>query len=268
MRQSLTAFAVFAAFAVFTSDLFAGKKEEEVCAKCAVTAPEGGRAYAICVAAGLAGSEFDTCFRKPSDCFGPNNTIRTSIRAVVRSLFGGDDGPYINELKYVVPYRQGCIAVWRSGVYWSPDGKNLGGAGDTKNAWKVKNDHSDQIRGLVVFKDCVYTAFSGGGIYKSPDGLNLGGGGETKKVYQGAEARAMVVFKDYLYTAFSTGGIYRTSDGLNPGGEDRVYQGSKVRSMKVEGDKLRTCFENNSDYCYCDPTGDHPGGGGGTTRCK
>jgi hypothetical protein len=260
MRQLLTAFGVFAAFGVFTSDLFAGKKEEKVCAECAVTAPEGGRAYAICVAAGLAGSEFDTCFRNPKECFGKNNTIRV----FVTKLFGRDDGPYINELMYVVPFREGCIAVWKSGVYLSRDGKNLGGEGETVNAWKVKNPHEDLIKGMVVFNDCVISAFSGGGIYKSCDGLNLGGGGNTEKLYQGATITGIVVFKDCLITAFSTGGIYKSCDGLNPGGggeTTRVYQGRKVRGMTATAKGLRTVFDDG--ICYLDQSAERIA----TTRC-
>ena len=55
--------------------------------------------------------------------------------AVVVYLYGS--GPYVNDLKILFPYRGGCIAVFKSGTYFSPDCRNLrgGGGGKTVRAW-------------------------------------------------------------------------------------------------------------------------------------
>lgn len=132
------------------------------------------------------------------------------------------------QLIRVVPFRGGCEAIYNTGIYWSADCQNLRGGGRTINAWDVPEAHWSFVRAMVIFRDCIVTAFNSG-IYKSCNGLNLGGGGETVKVYEGAPVEAMDVV---------------------------AYQGRLV---------LRTKFANNP--YYCDPSGDHPGGGLGVDHC-
>ena len=127
-----------------------------------------------------------------------------------------------------MPYRGGCIAVYQSGMYFSPDCQNLRGGGKTENVWNVVEPHWKFVRGQVIFRDCVITAFNSG-IYRSCDGRFLGGGGNTQKVYEGAAVESMTV--------------------------------TMLNGVPV----LKTKFVNNP--YYCDAVGDHPGGGGVTVHC-
>jgi hypothetical protein len=225
MPNSVTACVVLLLAALFSFDAFAGEKEEAVVGKCTV-ASSTAVGFVGCVAAGWTGNEIETCLKTPNKCYGPNNELRKFFCAV--GIGGCPQPPTPTELVRVLPFRGGCISIFQSGMYWSPDCQNLRGGGRTVNAWAVNQPHYAFVRGMVIFHDCVITAFNSG-IYKSCNGINLGGGGETKKVYEGAPVESMTV---------------------------TTYQGRLV---------LRTKFKNNP--FYCDPTGDHPGGGGETTHC-
>jgi hypothetical protein len=62
-----------------------------------------------------------------------------------------------------------------SRVYYSPDGRNIGGGGQTVYAYNGTQSVVQMAHdGLGVD-----TLFSGGGLYFSPDGRNIGGGGDT-----------------------------------------------------------------------------------------
>lgn len=196
----------------------AGSEEERVIASCAPKAGNG-YAYAACVAAGLSANEMQTCINTPQRCFGPGNEFRKYLCAVG---IGCAQEEYVNELERLIPYNGGCIAVFKSGIYFSPDCTNLRGQGRTENVWKVDEPHASYVRDLVVFDDCVYTAFSGGGIYRSCDGRNLGGGGNTTKVYEGQVVRSMTATPNGLVTVFQDGSCYLSPDGLEPGGGKRA----------------------------------------------
>jgi hypothetical protein len=212
----------------FASNSLAGEKEEAVMAQCAVTTATPAD-YTACVGAGLTKNEITTCIKEPAKCYGPNNELRRAFCAI--GIGGCPKPPEPTPLIRVVPFRNGCIGIYKSGMYWSPDCQNLRGGGNTVNAWQVEDPDYRFVRGMAIFRDCVITAFSGGGIYKSCNGTNLGGGGQTVRVYQG-ERRV-------------------TSMSVVP------YRG---------GYALRTVFDDGTPYC--DPTGDHPGGGPGVTHCE
>src|ERR1700730_3601351 len=211
----------------FASNSLAGEKEEAVMAGCAVTASTA-IGYAGCVGAGLTGNEINTCVNEPSKCYGPNNELRKAFCAVG---IGGCPKPVEpTPLIRVVPFRAGCIAIHKSGMYWSPHCQNFRGGGNTVNAWQVQDPDYRFVRGMAIFHDCVITAFSIGGIYKSCNGTNLGGGGQTVKLYEGRKVSTMSVIP---------------------------YRG---------GYALRTQFDDGTPYC--DPSGDHPAGGPGVTHCE
>jgi hypothetical protein len=129
-----------------------------------------------------------------------------------------------------MPFRGGCEVIYNTGIYWSPDCKNLRGGGQTINAWNAPQTHWSFVRGMVIFDDCIITAFNSG-IYKSCNGINLGGGGETMKLYDGAPVVSMDVVR---------------------------YNGRLV---------LRTEFATPETPWYCDPSGNHPAGGPGVDHC-
>lgn len=107
------------------------------------------------------------------------------------------------------------------GIYRSPDGRNLGGGGNTERIYK-----GQKVQAMEACRGGIYTAFSGGGIYYSPNGRNLAGGGITDKVYRGTqlvtemqcEPGTGIYGGDSVVTTFSGGGIYRSRDGYNLGG--------------------------------------------------
>jgi hypothetical protein len=140
----------------------------------------------------------------------------------------GCAGPQQAQLIRVFPFHGGCEVIYNTGIYFSPDCQNLRGGGNTINAWQAPQAHWSFVRAMTVFHDCIYTAFNSA-IYRSCDGVNLGGGGNTVKLYEGAPVESMQV---------------------------TTVNGNEV---------LRTKFRNNP--YYCDPSGDHPGGGPGVWHC-
>jgi hypothetical protein len=196
----------------------AGDKEDAVIASCAPYAANY-YAYGACVAKGLAWNEANTCISTPSNCFGENNEIRKAFCAVG---VGCPSAPYINELKWVLQYNSGCIAVFKSGTYFSPDCQNLRGRGQTANVWGGKAQY---IRAMVIFRGCVITAFHSA-IHRSCDGYNLGGtGGNSTKTYDGAPVVSMRVVNSELHTVFSNNPCYRDTTGRYPAGGDPAVSG-------------------------------------------
>lgn len=130
-----------------------------------------------------------------------------------------------------------------AGIYRSPDGKNIGGGGNTINVYRGGSY-------VVHWMRCrlgIYTAFNGGQIYFSPDGQYLGGGGITKKVYSGSaslesleclkgigsdkrDIRGYLTdkYNDAVRATFTRWGTYFSPDGNNlGGGGDTVPQGGR-----------------------------------------
>ncbi len=86
----------------------------------------------------------------------------------------------------MVPCRGGVYTAFDGGgVYFSPDGRNLGGGGNTGRVYRgsqlVKKMLCERGTG-VGGSDSIITTFSGGGVYKSIDGDNVGGGGRTHRL--------------------------------------------------------------------------------------
>jgi hypothetical protein len=99
------------------------------------------------------------------------------------------------------PYKDGILTAFSGvGIYFSPDGKNLGGGGQTR----VVYPGSGWVIAMIPYKQGVVTAFSGGHIYLSPDGENLGGGGQTEVVYSGSQSVVgLLPYGNGILTAFS-----------------------------------------------------------------
>jgi hypothetical protein len=221
-----TLFLIAVAFLLTPCASFAGEQEEAVAARCAVSTGPTAVPYVACVAAGLTGNEIQKCITTPSQCYGQNNEIRKFFCAI--GIGGCPEPPERAQLIRVMPFHGGCEAIYNTGIYWSPDCQNLRGGGKTINAWDVDQAHWSFVRGMVIFDNCIITAFNSG-ICKSCNGINLGGGGRTEKLYDGAPVESMDVVR---------------------------YNGRLV---------LRTKFRDNP--WYCDPSGDYPAGGPGVDHC-
>jgi subtilisin family serine protease len=166
----------------------------------------------------------------------------------------------------MIPYKQGVITAFSGGgIYYSPDGNNLGGGGNTTRVYSGRQT----VIAMISYKLGVITAFSGGGIYYSRDGNNLGGGGSTKRVYSGRQTViVMIPYKKGVVTAFSGGGIYYSRNGNNLGGggsTNRVYSGKQtVIAMIAYVAGIITAFSGKG--IYYSPDGNNLGGGGNTIR--
>jgi hypothetical protein len=124
------------------------------------------------------------------------------------------------------------------GIYYSPNGANLGGGGNTISYGVV--DRTPSL--MITYRQGILTAFTDGSIFYSPDGQNPGGGGNTIQVDSGAHetVQAMIsyqpsgAFTPGVLTAFTDGTIYLSPDGTNLGGGGKTtksYAGAIVATM-------------------------------------
>ncbi len=112
-------------------------------------------------------------------------------------------------------------ALATRGIYFSPDGKNLGGGGSTVSV----GGPDRTVTTMIVYKSGVITVFDDGNVYYSPDGQNLGGGGNTITAFSGPpNVVAMIVYNGRVLTAFDDGTIYSSPDGTNLGGGGSTAQ--------------------------------------------
>jgi hypothetical protein len=109
----------------------------------------------------------------------------------------------------------GSITAAR-GIYFSPDGKNLGGGGNTVSLGVLDRT----IVQMISYQSGVITAYDDGSIYYSRDGQNLGGGGNTVQVYSGNMiVQQMIPYGSTgVITAFFQGPVFYSPDGNNLGG--------------------------------------------------
>lgn len=124
------------------------------------------------------------------------------------------------------------------GIYFSPDGANLGGGGNT-----ISYGVLDRTASLMItYQQGIITAFADGSIFYSPDGQNPGGGGNTIQVDSGAHSPVIAMiayqppgaFTPGVLTAFADGTIYLSPDGNHLGGGGKTtqsYAGATVATM-------------------------------------
>ncbi|MFN2445802.1 MAG: WD40 repeat domain-containing protein [Vicinamibacterales bacterium] len=166
----------------------------------------------------------------------------------------------------MIRYGNGVITAFSNkAVYFSPDGQNLGGGGNTIRVY----DGRQTVVRMIPYGNDVITAFSGKGIYFSPDGRDVGGGGSTVRVYTGTQSViAMMPYRNGVITAFSGNRIYFSPDGQNAGGGGstvRVYDGDQnVVDMIPFRNGVMTAFSGKG--IYFSPDGQNLGGGGNTVR--
>jgi hypothetical protein len=101
-------------------------------------------------------------------------------------------------------------------AYFSPDGLNLGGGG---NSVSIYNGGVAISQIVPVDSYSVVTLFSNGAAYYSPNNRSIGGGGSTISAYSGAIAiRQILKIGDSLLTQFSNNAVYLSPNGRNLGG--------------------------------------------------
>jgi hypothetical protein len=80
-------------------------------------------------------------------------------------------------------------------IFYSKDGNNLGGGGDTSLVYQLTKG---QIAvAMLSFKNGIVTAFNDGKIFNAKDGNNLGGGGDTSLVYQPTNGQIAVAMRSF-----------------------------------------------------------------------
>ena len=200
-----------------------------------------------------------------------------------------------------VPWGSGVLTLFdQGGVYYSPDGQNLGGGGFTTlvysgspavtGLWVAGNaiysSYSDDscyrttdpsnLRMTAVYlgsqsvvsivgipnvaASAVCVAFSGGGVYVQPDGLNLG---TNRLLFEPpATITSMGAFQGGVMISLTDGNIYYSSDGATL---SLRYQGGQYATMfQAFGQGILTVF--SAGGVYWSPDGNNLGGGGSTIR--
>ncbi|HEX4606975.1 MAG TPA: hypothetical protein VH092_02095, partial [Urbifossiella sp.] len=217
--------------------------------------------------------------------FGPGNYIYENTPSGAQLVYDGSQ-----QVVEMVALGNGGVDTLFSGggVYYSPDGRNLAGGGNTVLA----SDSNQSVRQLIGAGGGVDTQFSGGAVFFSPDGRNLAGGGGSVVAYFGSQSVVqMVADRGGVDTLFSGGGVYYSPDGRNlagggntqmlgsslapgyfvgpgssiylntPGGAVDVYDGSQqvVAMVALSNGGVDTLFSGGG--VYYSPDGRNLGGG-------
>lgn len=189
----------------------AGEREQAIMLSCASLTGGEPTSLATCVSGALTEQEIENFFQ--GKAFGCGNEIR--------KLFSKWDSGCQKKkekyprLKFLMPYKSGYIIGYDgNSLYYSPDGKNLRGGGNTKLVYNA----GQAVLKIMPYRGGVMTAFEQGGIYFSPDGNNIGGGGRTERRYAGQRVTSMKGKRGGIETCFTGGGCYFSPDGYNLGG--------------------------------------------------
>jgi hypothetical protein len=162
----------------------------------------------------------DTLFANGSVYFSPNG----------QKLGGGCSGSVCTEVAFsgatapvtaIVPAGGGVDAVLTTSrgvekAYFSPDGLNLGGGG---NSVAIYSGGVSITQIIPVDSSAVVTLFGNGAAYYSPNNRGIGGGGSTVSAYSGSIAIARIVkIGGGLLTQFQNNAVYLSPNGQNLGG--------------------------------------------------
>ena len=162
----------------------------------------------------------DTLFANGSVYFSPNG----------QNLGGGCTGSVCTMLAYsgtAVPITQivaagggvDAVLAVSEGVekaYFSPDGLNLGGGGNSVSIYRGGVAISQIV---PVDSSSVVTLFTNGAAYYSSNNRAIGGGGSTISAYSGSVAIHQILkIGGGLLTQFSNNAVYLSPNGQNLGG--------------------------------------------------
>ncbi len=125
-----------------------------------------------------------------------------------------------NHVASLAAFAGGVIIRFATGsVYFSPDGENLDGGGQTQCVY-VGSPTAQKIVRIVPFTGGFLTEFDSGYVYHSTNMNDLGSG---EHAYNGGaenlqRVTAMIAFRDGVITAFTQGGVYYSPDGRHLNG--------------------------------------------------
>jgi hypothetical protein len=166
------------------------------------------------------------------------------------TLNGGTSNPLYGGIQTVTAmtrYGKGVLTAFSGeAVYYSPDGQNLGGGGNTTRVYHG----AVGVSAMIAYRNGVYpngviTAFSDDLIYLSPDGQNLNGGGSSILVYGGTQTvTAMTSYLNGVLTAFSGGGVYFSADGMNVG------ENAGNTTLRYQGPPYVVAIAESDMACY------------------
>lgn len=168
----------------------------------------------------------------------------------------------------VLPNAAGVVTLFPDGVaYFSPDGYNRGGGGNTVPA---ATTGGRAIKQIIAVGTGVDALLDDGSVTYSPNGLNLNGGGLTVTVSSGQSISALVPLPVGVDAILGSGNtVIYSPDGrsFSPGaGATTVYSGAAAVTQIVPvgpANAVVTLFSEGS--AYLSPGNVHLGGGGATT---
>jgi hypothetical protein len=188
------------------ASLVHAQSDKEILRQCSVSSGGDARLFGACVSNVWTAREIGDVLGSMG--FGCGNEIR-------KFLSPCEPEPAPPELQFILAFDSGFIAGYEgNSLYYSPDGSNLRGGGNTERVYGP----GQAVLDIIPYDTGVMTAFEQGGIYFSPDGRNLGGGGQTERRYVGQTVVSMTGRDGGIETCFSGGGCYFSPDGHNPGG--------------------------------------------------
>lgn len=181
------------------------------------------------------------------------NPNQIDLESVTRDIKVGD--PILLEI--------GGAATAR-GIYLSPDGKNLGGGGNTTDLGILNRS----VIQMIAYQSGLITAFDDGAVFYTPNGKNPGGGGDTVQVFSGPRrVAAMTPYNggEAVMIAFSDGNVYSSPDSttLGNGGSNTHYPASVSTLVPFQNGVIAGFNDGNGSVFYS-PDGTNLYGGGST----
>lgn len=180
---------------------------------------------------------------------------QADLASIVRSIKVGDP----------VLFEVGTISATQ-GIYFSPDGRNLGGGGNTLSEGVL--DRS--VVYMVAYQSGLITSFSDGTAYYSPDGQNPGGGGNTVQVFSATGWQRVWLMLPFNGGVIAAAGdnVFYSPDGSNLGGggntvevDDGALNNSAfLDTLTPFNDGVVAGWDDGS--MYFSPDGTHLYGGG------
>ena len=181
------------------------------------------------------------------------NPGKIDLESITREIAVGD--PVLLEI--------GGAAATR-GIYFTPDGHNLSGGGNSTYLGVLNRC----VTQMIAYQSGLITAFDDGTIFYSPDGKNLGGGGNTAVVYSGSQqVTAMSAYNGGagVLIAFNDGSVYSSPDSstLGSGGVVTQYP-APVSTLVAFQSGVIVSFNDGNGAVFYSPDGANLYGGGQT----
>ena len=159
-------------------------------------------------------------------CRGWIITAFQGLEGIFKVPFGArlDSGAHLplggNQVASLAAFAGGVIIRFTTGsVYFSPDGENLDGGGQSRCVY-VGSRTAQKIVRIVPFAGGFLTEFDSGYVYRSTNIDDLGSGEHAYKggTENSQRLTAMIALRDGAITAFTQGGVYYSLDGRHLNG--------------------------------------------------